>query len=127
MTPIEELSDLLSGRSRAIVISEREVDLRGKSGENRMFVLKMVEGSHAAGGRGAGFGERRVTRVALFELREGVCEKLFETEEETRVAAYEIPYYVSRLPFTLADGSEAMGYGVVDPELVSAYSKLAGR
>ena len=38
---------------------------------------------------------------------------------ENEVAAYEVPYYVSRLPMTMADGTEAMGYGVVDPELVA--------
>lgn len=126
MTPLDELSDLLSGRSRAIVISEKEVDLRGNSGVNRVFVLKMVEGSLAAGGRGAGFGERRVTKVVLFALRAGVWEKLFETEDEGRVSAFEVPYYVSRTPFILGDGSETVGYGVVDPELVETYSRIAG-
>ncbi len=126
MDALAELSDLLSGRVRAIVVSEKELDLNGLHGENRFFVMKMVEGSLAAGGRGAGFGERRVTLVAAFRYRDGTCERMFETEEERLLASFEIPYYVSRLPFVLPDGTEAMGYGVVDPELVSDFSRRAG-
>jgi len=126
LTPLQELSDLLSGRSRVIVISERDVDLRSGHGEGKVFVMKMVEGSLAAGGRGAGFGERRITKVALYRLSVSGCEKLFETEDEPRLATFEVPYYVSRLPFTLENGSEVMGYGVVDPDLVAEFSKKTG-
>ncbi len=121
MTPLEELSAVLSGGSRVILIAERDVNLKTLDGDNRVFVLRMVEGSLAAGGRGAGLGERRVTKVMLFRYHERVCEKLFETEDEVKVAEFEVPYYVSRIPFTLADGGEAMGYGVVDPDLVASY------
>jgi hypothetical protein len=124
MTPLEELSDLLTGKSRVIVLSDREVDLR--RGKNRLFILKMLEGSLAAGGRGAGFGERKITKVALFDFYENGCDKLFETEDPSRLGAFEVPYYVSRLPFILADGAEVMGYGVVDPDLVAEYSKKVG-
>ena len=123
MTPLQELSDLLSGRARVIVISEKNVDLR-ENGENRILVLKMVEGSLAAGGRGGGFGERKVTRVFLFRCGGGNCEKVFETEDKPKLDAFEVPFYVTRLPFTLADGTEGVGYGVVDPQLVTEYSKL---
>ena len=123
MTPIKELSDLLSGSSRVIVLSEKDVDLRSGRGDGSLVVMKMVEGSLAAGGRGAGFGERRITKVALYRLKEGECEKLFETEDESRLAGFEVPYYVSRLPFVLEDGKEVMGYGAVDPGLVAEYSK----
>lgn len=125
MTPLEELSGLLSGQARVIVISEKDVDLRRGHGDGRVFVLKMVEGSLAAGGRGAGFGERRVTKVALFRLGDDACQKLFETDDPSRLGDFEVPYHVSRLPFTLDDGAEVMGYGVVDPGLVAEYSKKA--
>ena len=125
MTPLEELSDLLSGKSRVIVLSEKDVDLRSGRGENRLFVLKMVEGSLAAGGRGAGFGERKITMVGLYSLGPDGCQKLLDTDDPVRVGAFEVPYYVSRLPFVLADGTEVMGYGAVDPDLVADYSKRA--
>jgi hypothetical protein len=114
-----ELSSLVSGGSRVILISEKDIDLKPASGDNRLFLLKMAEGSLASGGRGGGFGERRVVGVFLFTRTNGVWSKLFETVEESRLADFEVPYYVSRLPMTLEDGTETMGYGVVDPELVS--------
>ena len=127
MTPLEELVSHLSGCSRAIVVSDRDVDLRPGAVDNRLFVLKIGEGSLAAGGRGGGFGERRVTGVLCFELRKGEWAKRFEAEGEEGASGFEVPYYVSRLPLTLADGTETMGYGVVDPGLVgemSAKSKI---
>jgi hypothetical protein len=126
MDALQELASNLSGPSRSIVIASRDVDLRPQSGENRLFLLKIGEGSHAAGGRGGGFGERKVTGVLCFELKEGSWAKVFETNAESEAAEFEVPFYVSRLPMTLADGSESMGYGVVEPELVEAMSKKAG-
>jgi hypothetical protein len=121
LSPIDELSDLLSGASRVIMIVERDVDLRSLGGENNLFVLKIAEGSLAAGGRGGGFGERRVVSVKLFHYRDGACEKLFETEEEPKLAAFEVPYHVARMPFVRRDGTDGMGYGVVEPDLVREY------
>jgi hypothetical protein len=118
MSPIEELSALLSGPSRVVVIARRDVDLRSLAGENDLVLLKMAEGSLAAGGRGGGFGERRVVMVAHFRYHDGHCEKLFETSDEGRAAEFEVPYHVARMPLTLRDGSDAMGYGVVDDEAV---------
>jgi hypothetical protein len=126
MDALEELLSHLTGPSRAIVISEKDMDLRPQSGENRLFLLKIGEGSLAAGGRGGGFGERKVTAAFFFEKRVGAWSKAFESESEAGAAEFEVPYYVSRLPMTLADGSETMGYGVVDPELLTVMMKKAG-
>ena len=125
MDPLEELVVNLSGPSRAIVIARKEVDLRPQSGENMLFVLNIGEGSLAAGGRGGGFGERRVTAVSCFELKANNWSLVFKAPPE-RVGDYEVPYHISRLPLTMADGTETMGYGVVDPELVSDLSKKSG-
>ncbi len=95
--------------------------------DNELFILQMLEGSHAAGGRGGGFGERRVVKVMLFRSSGGSWEKLYETEDEAKVSEFEIPYYVARIPIRLADGTEAMGYGVVEPELVQKMSSKTGR
>jgi hypothetical protein len=122
---LEELVAHLTGTSRAIVIAQRDVDLRPQSGENRLFVLNIGEGSLAAGGRGGGFGERKVTAVSCFELKANTWSILFKAPPE-KVGEYEVPYHVSRLPLTMADGTESMGYGVVDPELVSELSRKSG-
>jgi hypothetical protein len=126
MDGLEELSSHLAGGSRVIVIAEKDVDLRAAASGNQLFLLKIAEGSLAAGGRGGGFGERKVVAVFCFSSKGGSWTKLFETQDESRVADFEVPYYVSRLPLTLADGTETMGYGVVEPELVSRMAARAG-
>ena len=125
MDALEELSSDLTGVSRAIVIAEKDLDLRPSSGDNRLFVLQIGEGSLAAGGRGGGFGERKVTSVTCFELKDATWKVLFRAEG-AKSGEYEVPYYVSRLPMTMADGSESMGYGVVDPALVDELSRKSG-
>jgi hypothetical protein len=125
MDALEELNSHLTGGPRVIVIAQKDVDLR-PSGGNQLFLLKIAEGSLAAGGRGGGFGERRVVSVICFNSQEGHWAKLYETQDESRAADFEVPYHVSRLPLTLADGSETMGYGVVEPELVQQMATKAG-
>lgn len=125
MDALEELVSALEGNSRAIAISEKHVDLRPGSADNIIFLLQVGEGSLAAGGRGGGFGERRVTAVLCFGLKEGVWRVLFRAENE-ELGDFEVPYQVSRLPIVLVDGSETMGYGVVDPELVSEWLTRSG-
>ena len=56
---------------------------------------------------------------------DGVCEKIFETTEEASASRFEVPYYVTRMPMTMSDGAESVGYGVVDPELVAAFAQMA--
>jgi hypothetical protein len=126
MSDLDELSSHLSGGSRAIIIAEKYVDLRPQGGDNRLFLLKLTEGSLASGGRGGGFGERRVVKVAFFQSRDGVWSKVFETDDEPTAAGFEVPYYVSRLPYTLQDGAESIGYGVVEPDLVRQMAAKAG-
>jgi len=123
---LDELSFHLASGSRVIVVAEKDVDLKASSSSNLIFVLKMAEGSLAAGGRGGGFGERRVVGVFLFSFAEGHWAKLFETVDASRVGEFEVPYHVSRLPLTLADGTETMGYGVVEPDLVRQMTAKAG-
>jgi hypothetical protein len=123
--PLAELSAHLAGSARAIVISQKDLDLRPDSADNRIFVLKIGEGSLAAGGRGGGFGERKVIAALCYELKSGVWSRLFEAPESS-LGDYDVPYYVSRVPLTMADGSESMGYGVVEPELVAELSKKSG-
>lgn len=125
MDATDEISSHLTGASRAIVIAEKDVDLKPGAGDNRLFILKIGEGSLAAGGRGGGFGERKVTAALCFARAGGIWAKVFEVSEEG-AGAFEVPYYVSRLPMTMADGTESVGYGVVDPDLVKEMSAKAG-
>lgn len=125
MDVLDEIGSHLSGGSRAIVISNVDVDLRPSSGDVRFFLLKIGEGSLAAGGRGGGFGERKVTAVLCFERKDSAWSKPFEASE-SQAGGFEVPYHVSRLPMTMADGTESIGYGVVDPDLVKEMAAKAG-
>jgi hypothetical protein len=125
LTPLEELVANLTGPSRAIIIAEKNVDLGPRARDNRLFLLKIGEGSSAAGGRGGGLGERKVSAVFCYELRAGEWNRLYQADKE-RLTEYEVPYYVSRIPLTMEDGSEAVGYGVVEPELVAELSRKSG-
>ena len=124
MDPLEEISTALTGGARVIVISETDVDLRPTSPGNRLFLLRIAEGSLASGGRGGGFGERRVVRVSAYAKSGPGWTRLFDTES-TDVERFEVPHYVSRIPLTLPDGTESMGYGVVEADLVRQMSELA--
>lgn len=126
MEAADELVSHLSGGSRVIVIAEKDVDLRPQAGDNRLFLLKIAEGSLASGGRGGGFGERRVVEVLFFERKNSAWSRLFRTDDEASMVNFEVPYYVSRLPLTLIDGTESMGYGVVEAELVLEFVRKAG-
>ncbi len=123
LSPIEELAEAVSGKYRAVLIAERDVDLRPSADANRLFMLKIAEGSLASGGRGGGFGERRVVMVAEFVCSRGEWTRVFVSEDEPTVAKFEVPYHVSRIPLMLRDGTEGMGYGVIDPPLVEEFAK----
>lgn len=125
MEVLEEISSHLSGGSRVIVISDRDFDLRPEGWDVSFFLLKIGEGSLAAGGRGGGFGERKVTAALCYTRSGGRWSKLFEAIEG-KAESFEVPYHVSRLPMTMADGTESMGYGVVDPDLVREMAAKAG-
>ena len=126
MADLDELVGLISGGSRVIVIAEAEVDLRSQGKPNSLVLLRMVEGSAAAGGRGGGFGERRVAAVDFFKGSNGVWSRLRGPITDSSAAEFEVPYYVSRLPMTLPDGAESVGYGAVDPDLVRQMLGKAG-
>lgn len=125
MDQTEEIEAHISGSARSILIAEADVDLRPAAPDNKIFILKIGEGSLAAGGRGGGFGERKVTAVLFFQRSDASWKKMFEVVGGP-AEEFEVPYHVSRLPLTMADGSEAMGYGVVEPELVRSMIEKAG-
>lgn len=126
MTPLDELSGMLQGPSRAVVIAKSDVDLQSLAGENDLFVLVLPEGSSAAGGRGGGFGERKVVKVARFRYSNGVCEKMYDAVDDSHVSEFEVPFHVARMPMTLRDGTSSVGYGVVDPDVVSEFIAKTG-
>src|SRR5207245_8956939 len=78
MTPLEELSLLISEKGRRILVAQTAVDLKTLQGENSVYILQLPEESHAAGGRAGGFGERRVEKIYSFDYQNGAGRKLFD-------------------------------------------------
>ncbi|MEK6919661.1 MAG: hypothetical protein AABX62_01305 [Thermoproteota archaeon] len=125
MTPIEELATLLAEKGRRILVAENPVDLRSLHGTNFVYVLQLPEDSHAAGGRAGGFGERRIEKLYAFHYENGSCRKLFETNSPEKLERFELPFHAAGTPVVLPDGSERVVSGVIDPEFVDAYKRIA--
>lgn len=117
---MSELKAYLSGR--VVIVSEDEVNLQAKN-ENRILLLKIAE-SQSAGGRSGGLGERKVVKVILYRIHDRNCEKIFEEEGEERVKLFEVPYYVSTIPIILDDGSQIIGHGIIDKDLLKGYHDI---
>ncbi len=125
MTPLDELATLLAERSRRILVAENPVDLKTLHGTNFVYVLQLPEGSLAAGGRAGGFGERRIEKVYAFHYENGSCRKLFETDSPEKLDRFELPFHAAGTPVVLPDGSERIISGVIDPEFVESYKRIA--
>jgi hypothetical protein len=125
MTPLEELSLLISGKGRRILVAQNPVDLKTLNGDNMVYVLQLPEGGTAAGGRAGGFGERRVEKIYCFHYQNGSCRKIFESESMEKLDRFELPYHAAGTPVILPDGSEKVISGVIDPEFVASYKQVA--
>jgi hypothetical protein len=121
---LEELSKLLAEKGRRIIVAENPVDLKSLEGNNSIYVLQLPDESHSAGGRIGGLGERRLVKVYYFHYQNGVCRKVYETDDETKISRFELPYHAAGLPVVLPDGSTKVVSGVVDPDFVVAYQQV---
>ena len=124
MTPLEELTSLIVEKGRKVLVAENPVDLRTLNGENSVFILKLPEGSSAAGGRAGGFGERRLEKLYCFHYENGACRKLYEVDSPEKLERFELPYHAAGTPVVLPDGSEKVMSGVIDPEFVESYKQI---
>jgi hypothetical protein len=123
MTPLEELSQLASERSRRIFLARSPVDLSSAKGENTLYVLQLPTSSGSAGGRIGGIGERRIDRLFCFRQLSGQWTKVFETDETSKLEQLDLPYHASGLSVILTDGTEKVVSGVIDEELVQRYDQ----
>ncbi len=124
MTPLEELTNLVSEKGRKILVAEKPVDLKRLQEANSVYILQMPEGSSAAGGRAGGFGDRRVEKLYAFHYENGVCRKLYEVDSVDKLERFELPYHAAGTPVILPDGSEKVMSGVIDPEFVESYNQV---
>jgi len=124
MTPLEELTLLISEKGRKILVAEVPVDLQRLTGGNSVYILQLPEGSTAAGGRAGGFGERRLEKLYAFHYEDGACFKLFEVDSPEKLEKFDLPYHAAGTPVILPDGSERVMSGVIDPEFVESYKQV---
>ena len=110
---------------RKLVISQKELYLDTNTA-NKVFVLMVEESRGSAGGRAAGSGSRRINRIYGFSCEDCACSRIFETEEQSKIDLFDIPYSAVAMDIRLSDGRPYVVQGVVDPELVSSYLGLVG-
>jgi hypothetical protein len=124
LTPLEELTKLVSEKGRKILVAERPVDLKNLREPNSVYILQLPEGPGSAGGRTGGFGERRVEKLLAFHYENGACHKLYEIDSSDKLERFELPYHAAGTPVILPDGSEKVMSGVIDPEFVESYRQV---
>lgn len=122
MTPVEELNQLASEKSRRIFLARSPIDLSSGEMKNTVYVLQLpISGS--AGGRVGGIGERRIDRLFCFRKLSGQWSKIFEIDNVDKLEQLDLPYHASGLSVILTDGTEAVVSGVIDEELVQNYDQ----
>ena len=123
MSELEELITLLQEKAETnlvLIVSDNDIDLNSKEKKNRIYILEVDAGAHAAGGRGGGFGQRRFKKVYGFNYQNGFCNKILETSQDLDELD---PGSVVRMPITLPDGKEIMASCSIDSSLVQEYNR----
>ncbi len=112
---------LLTSKGRRVYVAEKPVDLRDINAQNTIYILQLPDGSTAAGGRGGGFGERRIVRLYHFECGAGACTKVEEVEDDAKLDLLDLPYHATAMPVLDTEGTERLVSGVIDPSFVASY------
>jgi hypothetical protein len=121
MDGLSELLELVTGKGRRVYVAEKPIDLRDLQTSNTVYILQLPDGSTAAGGRGGGFGERRIVRLYHFEYGGGTCRKEAEVEDDGKLDSLDLPYHATAMPILDREGREKLVSGVIDPSFVASY------
>ena len=125
MSPLEELAQLASERTRRLFVAENPIDLSMKDGENCIYILELpTSAPGSAGGRVGGIGERRLRKASCFRQAAGKWLKIYETDSVEKLERFSMPYHAAGLNVRLPDRSERVVSGVVDPELIREYNEI---
>jgi hypothetical protein len=117
----ELIEDILMLHGRKIIVADSEIDLSEKD-MNDIFILFVEESRGSAGGRAAGSGFRKISRIMRFTCRNGECVKSFETEDLELIDLFDIPYSAVAMDIKLSDGQQIVVQGIVDHSLVMSYA-----
>src|SRR4029079_17800271 len=87
----DSIDAILQLPQRKLVVSQNDVYL-DRQAKNEIFVLMVEESRGSAGGRAAGSGHRKVERVYGFSCDGGTCAKFFDTDDQSKIEMFDIPY-----------------------------------
>jgi hypothetical protein len=118
----ELIEDILMLHGRRIIVADSEIDFSEKK-MNDIFILFVEESRGSAGGRAAGSGFRKISRIMRFTCRNGECVKSFETEDPELIELFDIPYSAVAMDIKLSDGQQIVVQGIVDHSLVMSYAR----
>jgi len=118
-----DFANYVQSMGRRVYVTSELIDLRKLDKANEIYVLQMPDSSTAAGGRGGGFGERKVVKVIHFRCGAGEVLQVAEIEDEERIEALDLPLHATAFPIMMPDGTEKLVSGVVDKELVRSYAQ----
>jgi hypothetical protein len=113
----------LRQQNRKILVCRKDLDLT-KTYVNVIVIFEVEESRGSAGGRAAGYGSRRISKIMCFNNEHGNYNKIFESCDEQTILQFEIPYSAVALDIKLADGTQLVIQGVIDPEKVESYMPL---
>jgi hypothetical protein len=115
------IEDILMLQGRKIIVADSDIDLSEKD-MNDIFILFVEESRGSAGGRAAGSGFRKISRIMRFTCRNGECVRSFETEDFELIDLFDIPYSAVAMDIKLSDGQQIVVQGIVDHSLVMSYA-----
>jgi hypothetical protein len=121
---LSEFIGLLRAKGRKVYVAEKTIDLRSLESPNEVYVLQLPDGSTAAGGRGGGFGERRIIKVSTFKFGPGGPRKISEIEDDEKLDALDLPYHATAMPVFDSQGNEILVSGVIDESFAASYRSV---
>jgi hypothetical protein len=123
MSPDDSIDAVLLLSQRKLVVAREDVFLN-RGSNNDIFILLVEESRGSAGGRAAGSGHRRISRILGFSCENGRCDKFFDTSDPQVIDMFDIPYSAVAMDIRLSSGTPYVVQGVVDPSLVAGYRAL---
>jgi hypothetical protein len=119
----DSIDAILQLPQRKLVIAKSDV-LLDRQINNDIFILMVEESIGSAGGRAAGVGHRRVSRIYGFSCEGGMCVKIFDTDDQDKIDQFDIPYSAVAMDILLSDGKPYVLQGLVDPDFVTSYRSV---
>ena len=119
----ESIDAVLQLPQRKLVVAQSDVRL-DRQGKNEIFVLMVEESRGSAGGRAAGSGHRRISKIYYFSCDAGKCEKTLEVDDPAKVDMFDIPYSAVAMDIVLSTGQPYVVQGITDTDFVSGYQNV---